>query len=200
MRIGAVLVVTSWSLVDRQCIVRALLLHVQGRTISLNRWFYYILLHPFPSCRLLPTVFLYTLLLLLPISPHLSVPSQLQSWSPFQMSEEIISALQKTFNHANVGRIFLLNSYLSAYECARRHTPQDCSCSGHSAACLRTLSLCNWNCVDGDSLVRPASHVFFWAMMVWELAEVWNPSLKNMNQESCPFIGQVWYQIFQVRK
>jgi hypothetical protein len=54
--------------------------------------------------------------------------------------------------------------------------------------------------MDWDSLARPASHVFCWAMMVWLLAEVWTPRLRNMNPASCPFGRQVWYQILEDRK
>jgi len=79
------------------------------------------------------------------------------------MSEGIISVLLKTFNHEIVVRIFHRNSHMSAYECSRRHMPQDCSYSGYSVACLMTLSLRNWNCVDGDSLVTPP----WWMETFW---------------------------------
>jgi len=55
VRICAFLDVASCSFVDRQCFVWRLCLYVQGRMLSLNRMFYFTLLHFFPSSFLLPT-------------------------------------------------------------------------------------------------------------------------------------------------
>jgi hypothetical protein len=64
--------------------------------------------------------------------------------------------------------------------------PEDGSCSRHSAACLMTLSLHNWNCVDGEGLTS-TEVVISSDIMVWLLAEAWPLGIQNMNQECCRF-------------
>ena len=115
---------------------------------------------------------LYTLLTLYPV---ITIPCQFTLSSnpdnPFKLQKKLFQLFRKHSTLKKEGSLFLRNSYLSAQECARRHMPEDCSCSRHSAACLTTLSLHNWNCVDGESLTS-TEVVLFSDIMVGLLAEV----------------------------
>jgi len=93
---------------------------------------------------------------LLPLSPVITIPCQFTLSSdpahPFKWQKKLFQLFRKHSTLKKQGSLFLRNSYLSAQECARRHMPDDCSCSRHSATCLTTLCLHNWNCVDGENL------------------------------------------------